>query len=123
MNQLKRFFICFMLLFFHPLSYADCLSEGEQSCKNVLDAIYEEMGRPEMSDETAEKIDRALFIRPFDKQPALATNVNTSWVDFDKSIIGTVSCGSVDDVMSLRLRWRPDSELEILDPDEVLTAE
>ena len=50
MNQLKRFFICFMLLFFHPLSYADCLSEGEQSFKIVLVAMYEVLGRPDLSD-------------------------------------------------------------------------
>ena len=57
-----------------------------------------------------------------EKQPAFARNANTSWSAFEETIIGGISCFIDGEMAALRMRWTPDSDLEILDLDEVLES-
>ncbi len=86
----------------------------------MLDDIYAEMGRPEMTEETAEKITRLIFSRDVSKQPALSTKVNTSWSSYKNSITAVISGEEGGNPVMVRVIWRPDQELETLDPDAVL---
>lgn len=123
MNTLRSLLAGLVTLSFSNICQADCLENGKHAFKVVLDVIYDEMGRPEMTEEIAEKMDREIFLRPIDQVPGFARDANTSWSDFEDSIIGGVSCFVGEEMAALRFRWRPDSDLEMLDLDEVLEAQ
>lgn len=120
--NISRLIAGLAILFLSTVSQADCLEDGKEAFEKVLISIYEELGSPVMTEELAEKIDKAIFLRPIEKQPAFARNANTSWSAFEESIIGGISCFIDGEMDTLRIRWTPDSDLEILDLDGVLES-
>jgi hypothetical protein len=100
------------------ISYAGCLDEAVDSFKVVLDDIYEEMGRPEMTHEVAKKMDERILKRGFDKRPAFTKNASFSWSPYKDSLTAVITC--MEDSSSERVIWRPDQELETIDMDAVL---
>ena len=111
------------ILFFSGNSHAEdgCLEKGLKSFEVVVDAVYEEMGRPEMTAETADKMDREIFLRPIDKQPAFYPHVNISWGSFRNTITAIISCEENGSPVAERVIWRPGQALETIDMDAVLT--
>ena len=101
-------------------SHAACLNEGVESFKVVLDAIYEEMGSPEMTPAIADKMDRKIFARPFDKEPAFSPNVNVSWSSCKDFIGAIISCAENGSPVQERVIWRPYEDLETIDINAVL---
>ncbi len=99
----------------------DCLRQGLSSFKIVVDAIYEEMGSPQMTPEIADKMDHEIFIRPQDKEPAFYRHVNISWGTFKATITAIISCEEYGSPVAERVIWRPGRALETIDMDAVLT--
>ena len=120
MNKLKLLVVIIVIFSGAGLVQAGLLDEGKDSFKLVLDDVYEEMGRPEMTDKTAEKMDRLIFLRDISKKPAFSSKVNISWVSCKDAIIAMISGEEDGSPVKVRVRWRPDQELEILDTDAVL---
>ncbi len=112
----------FAAVLFSGVSVAEAgvLEKGKKSFKLVLDDVYEEMGRPRMTEEIAEKMDRLIFLRDIHKKPAFSRKVNISWVAYKDSITALISGVERGRAVKVRVLWRPDKELKILDPDAVL---
>ncbi len=98
----------------------ECLEKGKAAFKQVVDAVYSEMGEPELTQDNVEKLDRALFMREIDKEPAFYKHANTSWSEYRNSITGGVSCLDGDEMVALRFIWRPGKPLEMIPLDAVL---
>ena len=65
-------------------------------------------------------MDLLIFLRDFMEEPAFSTKVNTSWSACKEAITAVISCEEKGRPVKVRVLWRPDKELEILDPDAVL---
>ena len=120
MNKLKLLVVIIVIFSGAGLVQAGLLDEGKDSFKLVLDDVYEEMGRPEMTEATAEKMDRLIFLRDISREPAFSKKVNISWGSYKDSITAVISGEEDGYPVKVRVLWRPDQELEILDPDAVL---
>ena len=120
MNFLKLSMIIVGICFSASLVYADFLNEGKKSFKLVLDDIYNEMGQPEMTEKVAENMDRLIFSRDISKKPAFSTKVNISWSSYKNSITAVISRVENGQPVKVRVLWRSDQELEILNPDLIL---
>ncbi len=66
MNINKLVFVVFLIFSINEV-YADCLEESLESYKQVVDAIYEEMERPEVNIKNMTKLQHDIFIIPSDK--------------------------------------------------------
>lgn len=73
-----------------------------------------------MTEEVAEKMDRLIFARDLSEEPSFSTKVNISWGAYKDSITAMISGEENGDPAKVRVLWRPDRDLEILDPDAVL---
>ena len=120
MNKLKLFVVIAVLFSGVRLAEAGLLDEGKKSFKLVLDDIYEEMGRPQMTAKVADQMDRLIFLRDIHKKPAFSTKVNISWSAYKDSITAVISGEERGRPVQVRVLWRPDKKLELLDPDAVL---
>lgn len=120
MNRLRRFVFIAVLFSGSSVGEAGVLDEGKKSFKLVLDDIYKEMGRPGMTETIAEKMDRLIFLRDISKKPAFSTKVNISWGAYKDSITAVISAEENGRPVKVRVLWRPEKELEIIDPDAVL---
>ena len=101
--------------------YAGCLDEGLESFKQVADAVYEEMGQPEVNLKNMEKMQHEIFIRPSDKQPAFHRHSNISWIEHPDGMGAVVSCIENEESVSQRVIWRPDEDLEDIEMDAVIS--
>ena len=120
MNKLKLFVVIAVLFSGVRLAEAGLLDEGKKSFKLVLDDIYEEMGRPQMTAKVTDPMDRLIFLRDISKKPAFSTKVNISWGAYKDSITAVISAEENGRPVKVRVLWRPDKKLELLDPDAVL---
>ena len=73
-----------------------------------------------MTETIAEKMDRLIFLRDISKKPAFSTKVNISWGAYKDSITAVISAEENGRPVKVRVLWRPEKELEIIDPDAVL---
>lgn len=108
------------LLIGAPDAEAGVLEDGRESFKLVLDDIYAEMGSPVMTEQVAEKMDRALFLRDMDRQPALSSKVATSWGAYKNTLTAMISVEIDGQLQRSRVIWHPGRPLEEIDPDAVL---
>ncbi|MCP3907754.1 MAG: hypothetical protein GY712_07025 [Oceanicoccus sp.] len=117
MNINKLVFVVFLIFSINEV-YADCLEEGLESYKQVVDAIYEEMGRPEVNIKSMAKLQHEIFIRPSNKKPAFHPKASISWTELPDGMIATVTCSENE---AQRVIWRPDTELEYIEMDAVIS--
>ncbi len=118
----KQKVLVFLIVILSGVSFvgAGCVDDGAESVRLVLEDIYEEMGRPEMTKKTAEKLDHLIFIRDSNKEPMLNPEMTFSWSPYKDSITAIISCVENDIQQKLRFIWRPGRDLEIIDLDAVL---
>ena len=121
MSRGKRFAIATLLLVGAlGIAQGGVLEDGKKAFKEVVDDVYREMGSPPMSYVVAEELDRLIFLRDIQKEPAFSTKVNTGWGAYKDMIHGSVSTEIDGRPQMLRFLWRPGRELEMIAPDAVL---
>lgn len=119
---MKKFIFVVALLFFGISKvYADCLEEGLESFKQVADAVYKEMGQPEVNLKSMTKLQHEIFIRPSRKKPAFHPNSSISWIEHPDALGAIVTCAKNGEPVSQRVLWRPDEDLEPVEMDAVFS--
>ncbi len=118
----KQRLLILMIIILSGVSFAGagCLDESAESVRLVLEDIYAEMGRPDMTKKIADKMDHLIFIRDSNKEPRLTPEMTLSGSPYKESITAIISCVENDIQRKLRFIWRPGQDLEIIDMDAVL---
>ena len=100
-----------VLILLPVTSNADCIDRGLDGSHKVFNYLYEEMGRPEPTEDNMDKLTRAMFLKDRDSEPKVDNDITVSYSESEGGVNLAVSCMLNDIYTAQNARWEPNNDL------------